>query len=109
MKKLKLMVADMAKYITALREKGKTLFDSYLVLRKHLNEMTATLKNFQTQVAESKEKVKELRKELEAWRAKSRYLQAMGNILLCWQRTLYTIQEFLILWFPESCSKALTN
>ena len=73
MKKLKLMVADMAKYITALREKGKTLFDSYLVLRKHLNEMTATLKNFQTQVAESKEKVKELRKELEAWRAKSRY------------------------------------
>ena len=75
MKKLKLMVADMAKYITALREKGKTLFDSYLVLRKHLNEMTATLKNFQTQVAESKEKVKELRKELEAWRAKSRELQ----------------------------------
>ena len=92
MKKLKLMVADMAKYITALREKGKTLFDSYLVLRKHLNEMTATLKNFQTQVAESKEKVKELRKELEAWRAKSRYLQAMGNILLCWQRTLYRLK-----------------
>ena len=83
MKKLKLMVADMAKYITALREKGKTLFDSYLVLRKHLNEMTATLKNFQTQVAESKEKVKELRKELEAWRAKSRYYYKPWEILFC--------------------------
>ena len=77
------MVADMAKYITALREKGKTLFDSYLVLRKHLNEMTATLKNFQTQVAESKEKVKELRKELEAWRAKSRYYYKPWEIFFC--------------------------
>ena len=36
MKKLKIMIADMSKYIGALREKGRELFNSYLALKKHL-------------------------------------------------------------------------
>ena len=57
LKRLKMMIADMSKYITALRAKGKTLFDSYLVLKKHLDTMTHTLKEMQTQLAQSVEKV----------------------------------------------------
>jgi len=76
MKRLKLMIADMSKYITALRTKGKTLFDSYLVLKKHLDAMTHTLKEMQTQLAQSVEKVKELRQEMESWKVKARDLQA---------------------------------
>ena len=57
LKRLKMMIADMSKYITALRAKGKTLFDSYLVLKKHLDAMTHTLKEMQTQLAQSVEKV----------------------------------------------------
>lgn len=30
------MIADMSKYIGALREKGRELFNSYLALKKHL-------------------------------------------------------------------------
>ena len=52
-----MMIADMSKYITALRAKGKTLFDSYPVLKKHLDAMTHTLKEMQTQLAQSVEKV----------------------------------------------------
>merc|ERR1719342_739613 len=76
LKRLKMMIADMSKYITALRAKGKTLFDSYLVLKKHLDTMTHTLKEMQTQLAQSVEKVKELRSEMENWKGKARDLQA---------------------------------
>jgi len=76
MKRLKLMIADMSKYITALRTKGKTLFDSYLVLKKHLDAMSHTLKEMQTQLTQSVEKVKELRHEMESWKAKARDLQS---------------------------------
>jgi len=76
MKRLKMMIADMSKYITALRAKGKTLFDNYLVLKKHLDAMTHTLKEMQTQLAQSVEKVKELREEMENWKGKARDLQA---------------------------------
>ena len=40
------MIADMSKYINTLREKGRSLFNSYLALKKHLEELRYTIGNY---------------------------------------------------------------
>ncbi len=43
LKRLRGMIADLAKYIGALHEKGRALLDAYLALKKHLDELRAQI------------------------------------------------------------------
>ena len=69
------MIADLAKYITVLREKGQTLFNSYLVLKKHLDYLKTQIEAMQRQLSQNTEKIKTLRAEIETWKEKARDLQ----------------------------------
>jgi hypothetical protein len=43
LKRLKAMIADLAKYIETLHEKGRSLLNSYLALKKHLDELRSQI------------------------------------------------------------------
>ena len=43
LKRLKLMIADLAKYISTLHEKGENILKSYMSLKKHLDELKTTI------------------------------------------------------------------
>lgn len=75
MKKLKIMIADMSKYIGALREKGRELFNSYLALKKHLEELRYTIDRLERENNQKKEIINQVRNELESWKSKAGDLQ----------------------------------
>ena len=75
LKRLKIMIADLAKYITVLREKGHQLFNSYLALKKHLDQLTEQLEKFHAQEKQQQGKISKIREELELWKGKARELQ----------------------------------
>ena len=53
--RLKIIIADMSKYINALREKGRELFNSYLALKKHLEELKYTIDKLERENDQKKE------------------------------------------------------
>lgn len=55
LKRLKIMIADLAKYINVLREKGHQLFNSYLALKKHLDQLRVQLEQFNAKNDNSKD------------------------------------------------------
>ena len=75
MKKLKIMIADMSKYINTLREKGRSLFNSYLALKKHLEELRYTIDKLERENNQKKEIINQVRNEMESWKSKARDLQ----------------------------------
>ena len=75
LKKLKIMIADMSKYIGALREKGRDLFNSYLALKKHLEELRFTIDKLERNNNQKKEIITQVRNEMESWKSKARDLQ----------------------------------
>ena len=75
LKRLKIMIADLAKYITVLREKGHQLFNSYLALKKHLDQLKEQLEKFHAQEKQQQGKISKIREELEHWKVKARDLQ----------------------------------
>ena len=75
MKKLKVMIADMSKYINTLREKGRSLFNSYLALKKHLEELRYTIDKLERENNQKKEIINQVRNEMESWKSKARDLQ----------------------------------
>lgn len=76
LKRLKIMIADMAKYIHTLREKGRALFNSYLALKKHLEELRYTIDKLERENAQKKEIINQVREEMESWKTKARELQS---------------------------------
>nr|AVA26901.1 mucin-like spermatophore wall protein 1 [Lepeophtheirus salmonis] len=74
--RLKAMIADLAKYIEALHGKGKILFDAYLGLKKHLDELKQTIQSLQTEDQQKKTTIANVREEIETWKGKARELQA---------------------------------
>ena len=69
------MIADMSKYIGALREKGRDLFNSYLALKKHLEELRFTIDKLERNNNQKKEIITQVRNEMESWKSKARDLQ----------------------------------
>ena len=55
------MIADMSKYINALREKGRELFNSYLALKKHLEELKFTIEKLERENDQKKEVIAKLK------------------------------------------------
>ena len=70
------MIADMSKYINALREKGRELFNSYLALKKHLEELKYTIDKLERENDQKKEVIAQVKGEMETWKGKARDLQA---------------------------------
>ena len=69
------MIADMSKYINALREKGRELFNSYLALKKHLEELKYTIDKLERENDQKKEVIAQVKGEMETWKGKARDLQ----------------------------------
>ena len=69
------MIADLAKYITVLREKGHQLFNSYLALKKHLDQLKIQLEDFHTKEKAQQGRIEKVRAEMEEWKGKARELQ----------------------------------
>ena len=69
------MIADLAKYITILREKGHQLFNSYLALKKHLDQLKIQLEQFHGQEQHQQGRIAKIRAEMEEWKGKARDLQ----------------------------------
>ena len=69
------MIADLAKYIHVLREKGHQLFNSYLALKKHLDQLRVQLEQFNAQERQQQGRVERIRAEMEEWKGKARQLQ----------------------------------
>ena len=88
LKKLKIMIADMSKYIGALREKGRTLFNSYLALKKHLEELRYTIDRLERENNQKKELINQVRNEMESWKSKARDLQGQLDELKAKYRDL---------------------
>ncbi len=61
LKKLKVMIADMSPYIGTLREKGRSLFNSYLALKKHLEELRYTIERLERENAQKKKVIAQVR------------------------------------------------
>ena len=76
LKRLKIMIADLAKYITVLREKGHQLFNSYLALKKHLDQLRIQLEQFHGQEKQQQGRIEKIRAEMEEWKGKARELQS---------------------------------
>lgn len=76
LKKLKYMIADLAKYITTLREKGQKLFNSYLALKKHLEELRYMIERLQRENSQKKQTIAKIREDMEEWKTKARTLQS---------------------------------
>ena len=70
------MIADMSKYINALREKGRELFNSYLALKKHLEELKFTIEKLERENEQKKEVIAKLKGDVETWKTKARELQS---------------------------------
>ena len=51
----------MSKYINALREKGRELFNSYLALKKHLEELKFTIEKLERENDQKKEVIAKLK------------------------------------------------
>jgi predicted nucleic acid-binding Zn-ribbon protein len=75
LKRLKIIIADMSKYINALREKGRELFNSYLALKKHLEELKYTIDKLERENDQKKEVIAKVKEEMENWKGKARELQ----------------------------------
>ena len=75
LKRLKIMIADLAKYISVLREKGHQLFNSYLALKKHLDQLKIQLEDYHTKEKGQQGRIEKLRAEMEEWKGKARELQ----------------------------------
>jgi len=75
LKRLKIMIADLAKYITVLREKGHQLFNSYLALKKHLDQLKIQLEDYHTKEKGQQGRIEKVRAEMEEWKGKARELQ----------------------------------
>ena len=75
LKRLKIMIADLAKYITVLREKGHQLFNSYLALKKHLDQLKIQLEQYHSQEKQQQGRIEKVRAEMEEWKGKARELQ----------------------------------
>lgn len=88
LKRLKIMIADMAKYINTLREKGRALFNSYLALKKHLEELRFTLDKLERENNQKKEVIVQVREEMESWKSKARELQGQLDELKSQYRDL---------------------
>ena len=69
------MIADLAKYITVLREKGHQLFNSYLALKKHLDQLKIQLEQYHSQEKQQQGRIEKVRAEMEEWKGKARELQ----------------------------------
>ena len=82
------MIADMSKYIGALREKGRTLFNSYLALKKHLEELRYTIDRLERENGQKKELINQVRNEMESWKSKARDLQGQLDELKAKYRDL---------------------
>ena len=74
-KRLKIMIADLSKYITTLRDKGHQLFNSYLALKKHLDQLKVQLEQFHAQEKNQQGRIAKIRAEMEEWKGKARDLQ----------------------------------
>ena len=75
LKRVKIMIADLAKYITVLREKGHQLFNSYLALKKHLDQLKVQLEQYNSQERQQQGRIEKIRAEMEEWKGKARALQ----------------------------------
>ena len=75
LKRLKIMIADLAKYITVLREKGHALYNSYLALKKHLDQLKIQLEQYHNKEKGQHGRIEKLRAEMEMWKAKARELK----------------------------------
>ena len=69
------MIADLAKYITTLRNKGHELFNSYLALKKHLDQLKMQLEKLHGEEKQQQGKIAKVRAEMEQWKGKARELQ----------------------------------
>ncbi len=55
------MIADMSPYIGTLREKGRSLFNSYLALKKHLEELRYTIERLERENEQKKKVIAQVR------------------------------------------------
>lgn len=76
LKRLKMMIADMAKYIATLHPKGRELLNAYLSLKKHLDSLRNQIDALKRTGEHQKATMKAIRAQLEEWKAKARDLQA---------------------------------
>jgi chromosome segregation ATPase len=82
------MIADMAKYIGTLREKGRALFNTYLALKKHLEELRYTIERLVRENDQKKQLIAQVREEMENWKSKARDLQGQLDDLKIKTRNL---------------------